>query len=323
MDLNQFDLNLLIALDALLTEKSVTRAGARMHLSQSAMSGALARLRRAFEDDLLVPIGRRMDLTPVGRELVQPVRDILLQIRNTMTTRAKFDAATSDRHFSIAVSDYVTTILMQDLLQRLALSAPHVTVDLQPVGPRALEDLERGHLDFLIAPRGYESPLHPTEVLFDEWYTCVVWRGNTAVRSTLSLEQYLALGHVVVCVSKVHGPNFDEQVLRRLGYTRRVEVTTSSFDLAPRLVVGTNRVATVAMRLAYAYAHLFPLRLLPMPFDMPPMTEMLQWHHAHELDPAHLWLRGELRQAVARLPTVAAGVGSHQRSRRRRPVAAA
>ena len=161
VDLNQFDLNLLVALDALLMEKSVTRAGVRMHLSQSAMSDPLARLRRAFEDDLLVPIGRRMDLTPLGRELVQPVRDILLQIRNTMTTRAKFDAATSERHFSIAVSDYVTTILLQELLQRLASSAPHATFDLQPIGPRAIEDLERGHLDFLIAPRGYESPLHP------------------------------------------------------------------------------------------------------------------------------------------------------------------
>src|SRR5215470_9188357 len=102
VDLNQFDLNLLVALDALLTEKGVTRAGSRMHLSQSAMSGALARLRRAFDDDLLVPIGRRMDLTPLGRELVQPVRDILLQIRNTMTTRARFDGVTSDRHFSVA-----------------------------------------------------------------------------------------------------------------------------------------------------------------------------------------------------------------------------
>jgi LysR family nod box-dependent transcriptional activator len=82
-------------------------------------------------------------------------------------------------------------------------------------------------------------------------------------------------------------------------------VSTPSFDLAPQLVVGTNRIATVAMRLARAYAKLLPLRLLPVPFDMPPMTEMLQWHHAHELDPAHLWFRGELRHAVARLPVAA------------------
>jgi len=139
----------------------------------------------------------------------------------------------------------------------------------------------------------------------------------------LSLQQYLALGHVVVCVSKVHGPNFDEQVLRRLGYTRRAEVSTSSFDLAPPLVVGTNRVATIAMRLACAYARLLPLRLLPVPFDMPPMTEMLQWHHAHDLDPAHLWLRGELRQAAARLPTASTDARPGRRPGRRRPIAAA
>ena len=322
-DLKQFDLNLLNALDALLTEKSVTRAGARMHLSQSAMSGALARLRRAFDDDLLVPIGRRMDLTPLGRELVQPLQDILLQIHSTMTTRAKFDAATSDRHFSVAVSDYVTTILLQDLLQRLASSAPRVTFDLQPIGPRALEDLERGHLDFLIAPRGFESPLHPTAVLFDESYTCVVWRGNTAVRSTLSLQQYLALGHVVVCVSKVHGPNFDEQVLRRLGYTRRAEVSTSSFDLAPQLVVGTDPLAALIRERSPGSEADARYVLLPVPFDMPPMTQMLQCHHAHELDPAHLWLRGELRQAAARLPVASTDAGRPRRPPRRRTVAAA
>jgi len=313
VDLHQFDLNLLVALDALLTEKNVTRAGARMHLSQSAMSGALARLRLAFDDDLLVPIGRRMDLTPVARELVQPVRDILRQIQSAMTTRAKFDALTSERHFSIAASDYVTTILLQDLFRQLASTAPRVTFELRPVGPQAIEDLERGHLDFLIAPRGFESPLHPTEVLFDEWYTCVVWRGNTVIGSPLSLDQYLSLGHVIVCVSRVDEPNFDEQVLRRLGYTRRVEVSTPSFDLAPQLVVGTNRGATVAMRLARAYAKLLPLKLLPLPFDMPPMTEMLQWHHAHELDPAHLWFRGELRHAVTKLPV---GADTSSRSRK-------
>jgi len=301
VDLKQFDLNLLVALDALLTEQSVTRAGARMHLSQSAMSGSLARLRRAFDDDLLVAIGRRMELTPLARELVQPVRDILLQIRGTMTTRARFDAATATRRFSIAASDYVTTILLVELLQRLTAAAPCVTFDLRPVGPAALDDLEGAQLDFLIVPRGFESSQHPTEILFDERYTAVLWRGNTEVGSTLSLAQYLSAGHVVVRVSNAGEPNFDEQVLRRLGYARRIEVSTTSFDLAPQLVVGTNRIATVATRLARAYARFLPLKLMPVPIEMPPMTEMVQWHRAHDLDPAHLWFRGELHDAVSRL----------------------
>ena len=304
MDLRQFDLNLLVALDALLTEKSVTRAGARMHLSQSAMSGALARLRYVFHDELLVPIGRHMELTPLAQDLVQPVRDILLQVRSAINTTSRFDPATAERPFSIAASDYVTTVLLSGLLQHLASQAPHVTFELRPVGSRAKDDLERGTLDFMIVPAEYVSPLHPTEVLFEESYTCIAWRHSKAVRATLSMEEYLSLGHVVVRVSDGGGPNFDEQVLERLGYKRRVDVWTPSFDTAPHLVVGTNRLATITTRLARIYAGVLPLKLLPVPFVMPPMTEMLQWHKAHDQDPACLWLRDELRWAVSRLPRV-------------------
>jgi DNA-binding transcriptional LysR family regulator len=103
VDLHRFDLNLLVTLDALLTEKNVTRAGQRMHLSQSAMSGALARLRDFFQDELLVPMGRSMVMTPLAEDLVQPVGDILLQVQATIATKPRFDPATSARHFSIAV----------------------------------------------------------------------------------------------------------------------------------------------------------------------------------------------------------------------------
>ena len=100
MDLHRFDLNLLVTLDALLTEKNVTRAGLRMNLSQSAMSGGLARLREFFQDELLVSMGRQMMLTPLARDLVQPVRDVLLQVQATIITKPRFEAATSTRHFS-------------------------------------------------------------------------------------------------------------------------------------------------------------------------------------------------------------------------------
>src|SRR5215213_10127915 len=118
MELHLFDLNLLVALDALLTERNVTRAGNRLHLSQSAMSGALARLRHYFRDELLVPVGRQMALTPVAEGLVEPVRDILLQIRGTLGSKPQFDPLTATRHMSLAVSDYVADILMADVLRR-------------------------------------------------------------------------------------------------------------------------------------------------------------------------------------------------------------
>src|SRR5687768_6327442 len=201
MDLHLFDLNLLVALDVLLTERNVTRAGNRLNLSQSAMSGALSRLRHHFRDELLVPVGRQMVLTPLAEGLVQPVRDILLRIRGTLGSKPQFDPATASRHLSLAVSDYVSEVLLADVLRLARCEAPGITFELRPVGRRAGEDLESGALDFLISPEGYVSPSQPTEVLFEDSYTCVVWAGNKAVGKTLTLEQYLDLGHVVVNVA--------------------------------------------------------------------------------------------------------------------------
>jgi DNA-binding transcriptional LysR family regulator len=303
MDLHLFDLNLLVALDALLAERNVTRAGNRLNLSQSAMSGALARLRHHFRDELLVPVGRHMMLTPVAEGLVEPVRDILLRVRGTLGSKPAFEPSTAKRHLSVAVSDYVTEILMADALRQARREAPDITFELRPVGRRATEDLESGELDFLIAPDGYVSLSQPTEVLFEDTYTCAVWAGHTSVGTSLTLEEYLNLGHVVVNVAGAEPPsNYDEQFLRRSNYKRRVEVSVPAFSLAPQLVVGTDRVTTITTRLAARYAEVLPLRLLPLPIPMPPMVEMLQWHRIHEYDPAHHWFRRVLRGVVQMLP---------------------
>jgi DNA-binding transcriptional LysR family regulator len=317
MDLQQFDLNLLVALDALLTDKSVTRAGARMNLSQSAMSGTLARLRDVFHDELLIPVGRGMVLTPLAQELVEPLRDLLQQVRSTLATRPRFNAATSDRHFSISVSDYVASVLIVDLLRVVTAVAPSITFELRSVGARAGEDLDRVTVDFVIAPEGYVSPAHSREVLFEDTHTCIAWADNPQVGSTVTIDQYLSLGHVVVRVSE-DGVNYDERILRTMNCHRRVEVVTPSFDLAPHLVVGTERIATVATRLALKYAGLLPIKLLPLPIEMPPMAEMLQWHRAHDHDPAHIWLRAQMRQAVAALAPPDVPPVSQQEHRRAR-----
>jgi DNA-binding transcriptional LysR family regulator len=310
MDLQQFDLNLLVALDALLSEQSVTRAGARMNLSQSAMSGTLARLRDVFQDELLIPVGRGMVLTPLARDLVEPLRDVLQQVRSTLATRPRFDPATSRRHFSISASDYVADVLLVDLLRLVNAVAPGITFELRAVGTRAAEDLDRDTVDFVIAPEGYVSPVHSKEVLFDDTHTCIAWTKNPHVGSTLSLDRYLSLGHVLVRVSE-DGANYDERILRGMNHRRRVDVVTPSFTLAPHLVVGTERIATVATRLAVKYAALLRIKLVPVPIDIPPMVEMLQWHRAHDHDPAHIWLREQMRAAAAAMtpPILAQGSG--------------
>ncbi len=320
MDLHLFDLNLLVALDALLTERNVTRAGVRLNLSQSAMSGALARLRHYFHDELLVPVGRQMTLTPMAEELLDPVKDILLRIRGTLGSKPQFEPLTATRHISLAVSDYVADILMANVLRRARREAPHITFELRGVGRRATEDLESGELDFLISPDGYVSPSHPTEILFEDTYTCVAWAGNESIGTSLTPEEYLNAGHVVVNVAGAEAPgNYDEQFLRRSGFKRRVEVSVPTFSLAPHLVVGTGRVATLTTRLAVKCAENLPLKLLPMPLAMPPMVEMLQWHRVHDYDPASQWFRRLLKEAVSDLPHEPPPIAGTGRNRQRRP----
>jgi LysR family nod box-dependent transcriptional activator len=301
MKLSQFDLNLLIALDALLSEKNVTHAGLRIHLSQSATSAALARLRNFFQDQLLVPVGGKMALTPMAQSLVKPVRNLLLQAQATIGIRAEFDPAGSRRHFSVAVSDYVATVFMSDALRRIQRHAPHVTFELVPTGERAGEALEAGKLDFLIAPELFAIRTHPKTPLFEDTHTVIAWAGNSRVGKTITLKRFLEMGHVAIHVGEGPGPNFDELFLRRLKYKRRTEVVTHSFDVVPHLVVGTDRIATVATRLAKKYSKFLPIKLIPLPIAVPPMVEVLQWHKYHDGDPAYVWMRTIIGDEAAKL----------------------
>ena len=325
MNLDQFDLNLLVALDALLTEKNVTHAGIRVHLSQSAMSGALARLRDFFHDELLVPVGRRMVLTPLAQSLVKPVRSILLQVQATVATKPRFDPSTSKRHFSLGLSDYMAVVFMAGALRDIQAQAPNITFNLRPSTDRAREALENGTLDFFIAPDVFASEAHPTMALLEDTHTCIAWSGNPRVGSRLSLEEYLSLGHVAVHIGEGQVPNFDERFLRPLNYKRRIEVVTHSFDIVPHLVAGTNRIATVTTRLAVKYAQILPLKLVPVPVEFPRMVEVLQWHKHRDQDPAYIWFRETLREAAARLPGAPATVSEKvaaptlARSSRKRP----
>lgn len=286
-------------MDALLAEKNVTRAGARIHLSQSAMSGALNRLRQFFDDELLVQVGRKMILTPLAEELAGPVRDILLQVRATISTRPNFDPAKSTRKFSLALSDYVTAVYMPNVLQRIKHCAPGVTFELHSLGDRSVEALENGTLDFLIAPEAYLASDHPSEPLFTDTHVCITWADNKGVGKKLSLKQYLSFGHVIVHAFEGSTPSYDEWFLKRFKYERRVEVVTQSFDAAPQLLVGTNRIATVGSRLAKKYAAFLPLKLTRLPIEIPPMVEFLQWHKSRSQVPAYLWLRNILKEKNA------------------------
>lgn len=300
MHYRHLDLNLLVALDALLTERNITEAGKRVCLTQSAMSGALARLREYFGDELLVQMGRRMVPTPLAESLAPQVRDTLLKIKTIAETKPGFDPATSTRQFSLMMSDYCSTVLMTEVLPRLERLAPGVRVEVPAnnIVEQPTEYLERGDIDFLVMPQDYLADGHPREVLFEDDYACVVWKDNPLVGERITAEQYLEMGHVVQQFSRGRAQALDEWFLAQQGIARRIEIVALSFNAIPQCVVGTHRIATVHRRLAEFYARYLPLRVIEPPFELPRVTEAVQWHRYFDADPGTIWFRKVLQDAA-------------------------
>jgi LysR family transcriptional regulator, nod-box dependent transcriptional activator len=298
------DLNLLIALDVLLAERNVTRAAERMHVTQSAMSGILSRLREHFNDQLLVPVGRSMRLTARAESLVQPIREIVLKIDATLGMQADFEPASAQRNFMIIASDYVSHVLLGEVLRRIESVAPGIGFEIRPSGAGMLQELEQGKVDFLVTPAHLALEGHPQEMLFEDTYQVVACEQNTALKKGISLDQYRALGHVVYQNDQGSRPWFEQWYANQHGNSRRVEVVTHGFTLIPRFIVGTKRIATVQTRLANQFAQSAPVRLHAPPLKTPRLTEVLQWHRYRDDDPAVHWLREQILTVARELPAV-------------------
>jgi DNA-binding transcriptional LysR family regulator len=300
----KLDLNLLVALDVLLKECSVTRAAEALHLSPSAMSNSLARLREYFDDELLVQIGRKMELTPRAESLQEAVRDVLLRIDSTIATPPAFDPQASDRMFRIFSSDYTQIVLGPALMALAAQQRATVRLEFAPQVNEPHRYLERGEADLLIIPTGFMSPDHPREVLYQENFVCMVWRGSALAQGELGFERYVAAEHVVMQPAGGRADAFEGWFLKRYGITRRVAVLTYSFITLPALLVGTDRVATVHERVAKRLVGAWPLEIRPTPMKFDAMEQAMQWHKFRTNDPALSWLRGLIVEAAQHIDEV-------------------
>jgi LysR family transcriptional regulator, nod-box dependent transcriptional activator len=302
MRYHKLDLNLLTALKALLAEKNVTRAGEVVHVTQSAMSGILARLRDYFGDPLIVQVGRKMELTSLAESLVEPVNDVLLRIDATIATRPEFNPLTTRRHFSVVASDYSISVLLLDVLRRVHRDAPGMSLEFRTPSESAAAELEAGEVDFIVNPESQHSPVQSGAVLFEDSYVIVVDVDNTEVGDSIAIEQYLALRHVAFKSGKYGLPQFETWMANRYGDERHVEVIAHSFNLLPHLVIGTARIATMHTRLAKQLAASMPIRLIEPTFEIPRLVEVLQWHKYRDLDPGSMWLRDAILEGAATLP---------------------
>ena len=269
MRLRRLDLNLLVALEALLSTRSVTAAASRLHVTQPSMSGSLARLREHFGDPLLVQVGRRMELTPLGEMLLEPVREALQKVEATVSLRPDFDPASGSRHFAVCASEATVLALLTEVLREVEQRAPGVTVELLPAEPSRMGTmLDRRELDFLFNGENLLLPEHPHALAISDEFLCAVWTGNKRVRNKLTLDQYLSLGHAITRYGLERRPGFEQYTLEKMGVQRRVAVSCTTPALLGPLVVGTQRISTMPSRLAKQQAQVLPLKLFPPPLPL-------------------------------------------------------
>lgn len=297
MQLNRFDLNLLIALDALLHEKNVTRAAERVFVSQPAMSAALQKLRDYFDDPLLVRVGRDMELTPRGLSLVEPVREALLRIQVTLGTQPTFDPKTVKRIFTVITTDEAVPRMVPAVLRRVAREAPGIQCHFEQISHTSLTRLEYGDADLCLCLdilrffgiRAYPDSLRAVELRPVRWVAAVC-RDHPTVGEELTLEQYQALPHAFARPNG-HTAPIEELVRRLLNLDIDVRATAQSLLELPFMLPGTPLLATLPDRVARLVAPVVPLKLLALPFDTLNSHEVLLWHKRNEPDPGHAWLR--------------------------------
>lgn len=303
MQFHRFDLNLLIALDTLLREKNITRAAEKVFVSQPAMSAALHRLRDYFDDPLLVRVGRDMELSPRGQSLVDPVREALLLIQTALGSQPTFTAATTQREFTLIMSEEAVPGLLPAIMERVSSEAPGIRVNIELVSQGALSRLEYGDADLCLSMdslrlfdvRAFPDTLHSARLRPVRWI-CAVDRDHPSVGDSMTSEQYFSLPHVF---AKPNGSNVSaEQFVRRLlGVDLPVHITVPSLLHLPLVLPGTRLVATLPERIAQMFAATFPVKTFPLPFETEPVNEILLWHKRNESDPAHAWFR----QLIVRL----------------------
>lgn len=301
MRFNKLNLNLLVALDALLTDRNISRAGERIHLSQPAMSNALAQLRNYFGDELLVPVGRQMELTPRAEVLKEAVRDVLVRIETTVAAQPEFDCQNTDRVFKLFVSDYTMEVLMPHAFAIADALGSKAQFQLSPQVANPARTLERGGADLLIIPAEFCSTDHPKQVLFDDDFVCVVWNQSSHARKGITKETYASAGHVVMQPIENPEPIFEKRIQDAAGFRRRVQVTSFSFAALPFLIVGTELVATLHEKQARLVEAAVPISRLTLPFAMPPIHQAMQWHKYRTLDPGLIWLRNLMAEAALRV----------------------
>ncbi|MFJ8925253.1 LysR family transcriptional regulator [Streptomyces sp. NPDC102364] len=300
MNLARLDLNLVVALRALLEERNVTRAGHRVGLSQPAMSAALSRLRRHFDDDLLARVGGHYELTALGQVLLDRTSTAYDVLERLFASQATFDPTQEDREFTLVASDYAVSVFGTALARHLHEEAPSIRLRFTQTPTTVVEDTATllSTVDGLLMPHGVINDFPATDLYDDRWVFLVA-DDHPDVGDRLTLQDLADLPWVT------YQRTYDAPAVRQLGMLGvepHVEVSVDSFQLLPLLVAGTRRIALVQARLARLLAPIAPVRVMEPPYEAVSLQEALWWHPVHTHDAAHIWLRETAARVGAGLP---------------------
>ncbi|MGQ8920186.1 LysR family transcriptional regulator [Pseudomonas lundensis] len=296
--LRNIDLNLLVVLDALLTEKHVTRTGARLHLSQPAISHSLSKLRVLLDDPILIRQGSEVVLSALAQKLQAPLKEILSQIEILLGKSIDFVPANSHRTFRLAMSDYGAAIVLPKLLRQLRAEAPNTTlVVTQDSRHGMLEQIAQGKIDLALGVFPNLSADISSEVLFEETFSCLLDRSTLPANGQLDLDNYLLRPHISVSVDGCSNGEID-RLLRDEGLQRRIAVSVPHWRTAPSMISNTDLILTVATRTLDNALLDEELVSLSPPLPIPPFPFVQLWHNRFGEDPAHRWLREQVRQVV-------------------------
>jgi DNA-binding transcriptional LysR family regulator len=312
VDLSGVNLNLLVALDALLHERSVTRAAQRAHVTPSAMSHSLAELRDLLADPLLVRTGRGMAFTPRAEALREPLRRLLVDAQRIVRDKGTFDPSAAERRFVLAAPDFLATLVLPTLLRSAQREAPGVSLEIVPSTRRGNAWLlESGEVDLALGAVVDDTPGIRRADLCTEGFVCAARDGHPDIDGALSLDQYVRTPHLLITLGDDDRPTWIDEELARLGRARRVAARVRYFMTAPLVLARTDLLLTGPSMLVRYFAELVPLQVLAPPIALPTYPEEMYWHERFDGDPAHLWLRQLVKQATQ-------GLGLRVRPERRR-----
>jgi DNA-binding transcriptional LysR family regulator len=294
MNIRTLDLNLLRAFSAIFLERNVSAAARRESLSQPAMSNALTRLRRSFDDELFIKTPKTMEPTPLARQLIQPVNEALSILKNGLEQKQSFDPRTADRCFKLLMSDAGESSMLPSLMRRTSETATRVGFEVVKLPhDKYAEALQAGTVDLAIGNLPFLKSGFERTHLFDDPYCVIMREGHPALGKTLSLQTFIGAAHVAVATGKADA--LVNQQLAKSRAKRSIKVTVSHYHVAVDVVAGSDLLATVPQAIASA-ARGVVIRALPI--KVASAAVLMIWHSLATQDPANQWLRNTISQRL-------------------------